>query len=222
MGNEIKLTTGEKLKDLRKAAGLTMEQLCAEILEKYGYTMTKSKYHNIENDKDEDFGYQTFVYLARYYNVSTDYLLGLSENKTTDKNEQTAIAVTGLNEQAIKRLKLLTHDQKAALAFMLNQIQFVDILELFYQAKKRKQYLSGNNQTILESASAASAIDILEPLIDDSSNLHHLYKEAIKDLIAYSPQLQDINSVLCITGLGPVFKQAISEYMIKIFDEYKG
>lgn len=222
MCKEIKLTTGERLKDLRKAAGLTCEQLCAEIGEKYGFTITKSKYCEIENDVDKDFGFRSFICFAKYFNVSTDYLLGLSEDKTADKDEQTAIAVTGLNEKAINYLKRLTQGQKAALTFMLERINFIDILELFQQAKIMQNYLPHNNQAILESAAAATAdIDILEPLTRKESNVHHIYKEAIQGLMSYSPQLRDIGVIISFTGLEPVFKHTISEYMIKIFDEYK-
>ena len=222
MGTEIKLTTGERLKDLRKAAGLTCEQLCAEISEKYGFTITKSKYCEIENDIDKDFGFRSFIYLAKFYNVSTDYLLGISDDKTADKNEQTAIAVTGLNEQAINSLKRLTQGQKTALTFLLGRINFIDILELFQQAKRLQKSLPHNNQTILDSFAAVGAdIDILEPLTGKENNIAHLYKEAIQDMRGYFSQLQDIGVILSFTGLEPVFKQTISEYLIKIFDEYR-
>lgn len=160
------------------------------------------------------------VSIAKFFNVSTDYLLGLSEDKTADKDEQTAIAVTGLNEQAISYLKRLTQGQKTALTFLLGRIDFVDILELFQQAKKMQVFLPHSNQAIFDNTSVAAAdIKILEPLSNES--IAHHYKAAINELNMFLPQLQDISVILSLTGLEPVFKQTISEHLIKSFDEYR-
>ncbi|MBQ8296345.1 MAG: helix-turn-helix transcriptional regulator [Ruminococcus sp.] len=45
------------------------------------------------------------VKIAKYYNVSTDYLLGLSESALVNNKERAACEVTGLNEEAIGVLK---------------------------------------------------------------------------------------------------------------------
>ena len=44
---KVKLTTGEKIKDLRNKAKLTSEELCKDIERKFGYVITKSKYNEI-------------------------------------------------------------------------------------------------------------------------------------------------------------------------------
>ena len=45
------------------------------------------------------------VKIAKYFNVSTDFLLGLSDNKTVD--------VSGLSNEEIAHIKLLIKDLKA-------------------------------------------------------------------------------------------------------------
>lgn len=45
-----------------------------------------------------------FKKLAKYFNVSTDYLLGLTENATTDTDLQAACKYTGLSEKALENL----------------------------------------------------------------------------------------------------------------------
>ena len=45
------------------------------------------------------------IKLSNYYGVSSDYLLGLSDIKSTEKNIQTACEVTGLAESAIESLR---------------------------------------------------------------------------------------------------------------------
>ena len=135
MNNESKLTTGEKLKDLRKKAGLTSEQLCIEIEKRYGYIITKSKYNEIENDKDKDFGFKSFLYLAKFYNVSTDYLLGRTPHSTIDEDDQNVLKVTGLSEKALENIKVLcgtspttwTNLSRKAVMFMLESEHLTEI-----------------------------------------------------------------------------------------------
>ncbi len=47
---------------------------------------------------------QQIIQIARYFGVSVDYLLGLTENQTTDEDVKTACKVTGLSEGAIKNI----------------------------------------------------------------------------------------------------------------------
>lgn len=42
--------------------------------------------------------------LAKYFNVSADYLLGLTNNKTTDTDLQAGCKYTELSEQAVKSI----------------------------------------------------------------------------------------------------------------------
>ena len=47
--------------------------------------------------------------IAKYYNVSADYLLGLSENSTVEPDMKAAVKCTGLSEKSIEKLKGITH-----------------------------------------------------------------------------------------------------------------
>ncbi|MBQ6170003.1 MAG: helix-turn-helix transcriptional regulator [Ruminococcus sp.] len=143
MSTEIKLTTGERIKDLRKAAGLTCEQLCAEIGEKYGYTITKSKYCEIENDIEKDFGFRSFIYLAKYFNVSTDYLLGLTKYKTPNEVNQKVSIITGLSDEAID---VLHHIKNIADGAAFSKETQNDINEIkqhkFWSADEKQEYIN--------------------------------------------------------------------------------
>lgn len=68
------LTIQEKLKDLRVAHGLTLEQLEKQT------GISKSALGSYETE-DKDITHTSIVILAKYYGVSTDYLLGLAETK---------------------------------------------------------------------------------------------------------------------------------------------
>ena len=64
-----KLTTQEKLKDLRVERHLTLEQLAQES------GISKSALGKYESDDFKDISPFSIVTLAKFYGVSTDYLL---------------------------------------------------------------------------------------------------------------------------------------------------
>ncbi len=71
----LKLTIQERLKDLRTEQKLTLEQLA----EKTG--ISKSALGKYETEEYKDMSPFNLVTLANFYGVSTDYLLGLTEQK---------------------------------------------------------------------------------------------------------------------------------------------
>lgn len=70
-----KLTIQEKLKDLRVERRLTLEQLAEET------GISKSALGKYEADDYKDISPFSIVTLAKYYGLSTDYLLGMTETK---------------------------------------------------------------------------------------------------------------------------------------------
>ena len=70
-----KLTIQEKLKDLRVERHLTLEQLAEET------GISKSALGKYEADDFKDISPFSVVTLAKYYGVSTDYLMGMTETK---------------------------------------------------------------------------------------------------------------------------------------------
>ena len=71
----VALTIQEKLKDLRVERGLTLEQLEKQT------GISRSALGQYENNEYKDISHTTIVTLARFYGVSADYLLGLTENR---------------------------------------------------------------------------------------------------------------------------------------------
>ena len=65
---------GEKLRELRKAKGITAEVLCKEL------GITVGSYRNYERN-DRNPPYETLIKIADYYNVTLDYLLGREPQK---------------------------------------------------------------------------------------------------------------------------------------------
>lgn len=91
-----KLTIQERLKDLRVERGLTLEQLSAET------GISRSALGKYEADDFKDISPFSMVELARFYGVSTDYLLGLTEQKNHPNTELNALH---LGDDAIEVLK---------------------------------------------------------------------------------------------------------------------
>ena len=91
-----KLTIQERLKDLRVERGLTLEQLSAET------GISKSALGKYEADDFKDISPFSMVELAKFYGVSTDYLLGLTEQKNHPNTELDALH---LGDDVIEVLK---------------------------------------------------------------------------------------------------------------------
>ncbi len=92
------LTLGEKLKDLRLAKGFKNTDDLAKAV-----NIPKTTLNDYENDdKNQDVGYYNLITLARFYDVSMDWLLGLS---SVEKHLNTAYSDLGLSDTAIDVLK---------------------------------------------------------------------------------------------------------------------
>ena len=123
---QLKLTIQERLKDLRVERSLTLEQLSAET------GISKSALGKYEADDFKDISPFSMVALAKFYGVSTDYLLGLTEQKNHPNTELDALH---LGDDAIEVLRtgkfnhrllseLICH--KDFLRFMLDAEIYVD------------------------------------------------------------------------------------------------
>ena len=91
-----KLTIQERLKDLREERSLTLEQLSVKT------GISKSALGKYEADDFKDISPFSMVELAKFYGVSTDYLLGLTEQKNHPNTELNALH---LGDDAIEVLR---------------------------------------------------------------------------------------------------------------------
>ena len=92
----IKLTNAERLKDLRVERGLTLAQLA----ERTG--LSASALGSYESDDGKEISPFSVTALAKFYGVSTDYLLGLTEMKN---HPNTELHELGLSDEMIDLLK---------------------------------------------------------------------------------------------------------------------
>ena len=93
---QVKLTIGERLKDLRTAQKLTLEQLAAEV------GISKSALGKYESDNGKDISPYSILVLADYHGVSCDYLMGRTETKN---HPNTVLHELHLSDASIDVLK---------------------------------------------------------------------------------------------------------------------
>lgn len=105
----------ERLKQLRGSRGLSHERLSSALSAQYGINISSDSLMNYEvasefhSKKYKNLGMRIeyLRYFADFYNVSTDYLLGLTDTKSKNEDVQAVCRVTGLKEDYICNLMSL-------------------------------------------------------------------------------------------------------------------
>ena len=90
------LTIQERLKDLRVECGLTLEQFAEQT------HLSKSALGSYEADDFKDISHYALIKLAKFYGVTADYLLGLTETKNHPNAD---LADLRLSDDMIELLK---------------------------------------------------------------------------------------------------------------------
>lgn len=108
----MKLSRAERIGDLIKCSGKTAKEIAKEITEQGFVTISSATLSDLTNtNKEKGFDYKYFVALARYFNVSADYLLCLTEEKTNNKDIRGVCDYTGLREETVDYLHSLFTDE---------------------------------------------------------------------------------------------------------------
>ena len=93
---------GEILKSLREEKSLSMDEM-VEQLKQYGVTPSKSMISRWENNKAEP-SMEYARILSKYFNVSLDYLIGLSDEKKSSNKKETTLSETEILTQAAHKV----------------------------------------------------------------------------------------------------------------------
>lgn len=103
-------TFGEKIKDLRKEQNLTQKEMAQAL------SVTVSTLSHWECDYQEP-SFKDLSLLANYFDVSTDYLLGVSEDDSAPRLTTPAPAALPLDEtELLKNYRALSYVGKARVA----------------------------------------------------------------------------------------------------------
>lgn len=111
-GKSLSLLTGQRLKELREQVGLSHGKLSKVLKDVYGIDISRDSLMNYEvSDEHHSKAYKNngmrieyLRCLADYYNVSCDYLLGLSDIKKANLNVREMCNLLGITEGAIEEL----------------------------------------------------------------------------------------------------------------------
>ncbi|MEY8262378.1 helix-turn-helix transcriptional regulator [Oscillospiraceae bacterium 50-60] len=183
--------------------------------------ITKSLIEDIESTAGtpRNVGYLTVKKLAKYYGVSSDYLLGLSETPSIDEDIQVACKVTGLSEKAISRLHEVSERIKSHPSGLIPNPY--DVLLTFDGSKV---ILQPEGEKV--SSSEAFWVQV-------SEYLHERVTEVGADMIANlddedNAQLYSLSEQLAVVGYTVVPKQVVTDSMLQkacdilksLFQEY--
>ena len=132
----IKLTLGERLKDLRVERSLKLETLAEQT------GLSKSALSKYESDDVTDLSIYAVTTLAEFYGVTTDYLLGVTENK---KRPDAVLSDLHLSDGAVDVLRngKFNHRLLCELIVHENFRRFMTDLEIYVDG-----YVSANIQNL--------------------------------------------------------------------------
>ena len=181
----MELSIQERLKDLRVERGLTLEQLAEQT------HLSKSALGSYEGDNFKDISHYALIELAKFYEVTVDYLLGRSQTKNHPNAD---LAELRLSDDMIELLKsglmdnsllceLATHPDfprlMADLEIYVNgvavkQVQTVNAIVDTMSATIMKQYNPGLTDPQLRQLVAAH--------IDDDSFCRYVIQQDINSI----------------------------------------
>ena len=93
---KCKLSIQEKLKDLRIERGLSLQELSEQT------GLSRAALGNYETDDYKEISHNAIIILADFYGVSSDYLLGLTENR---EHHSFPVDKLGLDDDTLDLLK---------------------------------------------------------------------------------------------------------------------
>ena len=181
----MELSIQERLKDLRVERGLTLEQLAEQT------HLSKSALGSYEGDNLKDISHYALIKLAKFYGVTADYLLGLSETKNHPNAD---LADLRLSDDMIALLKnklvdnsllceLATHPDfprlMAELEIYVNgiatkQVQGANAIVDAVSAKIMKKHNPGMSDTQLR--------QLITAHIDDDSFCRYVIQQDINEI----------------------------------------
>ena len=132
-GDEIRAEVGERIAVLRESRGLSQKGLSDELA-KLGLIVRRETITQWENGT-RDLKTAYLAKLSQFFNVTTDYLLGLSNVKSTDCNYRAICKTTRLSESAVAALLNASDEEVAAISEMICTGNYA-LAEKIYRAVK--------------------------------------------------------------------------------------
>ena len=204
-----------RLKSLVDKSGLTREEIAKRLDID---TSTVTKYYN-GNRKLTIEAVRKFSVL---FDVSADYLLGLSDAETNDKDVQFICDYTGLNESAVNNLNSFYEQAKTFQSFQdetaMKFINFLlrgEVTDYFGSSDGFGDVLFTLNKYILSQIEPILELDAR--LLDDSLSS----EDKLKAIRAFCSVDNYEKKDVCYYHLQQAFKSIVDEFCSPIVEEYK-
>lgn len=118
MMDETLQVTAERLRALREEKGIKRQQLADDL----GITRASLEYYEKGKRKPN---IEMIAKIANRFNISVDYLLGITDIRTTEKGLRYVCNYTGLSPITVRQIQLITHDPtlKKLLEHIINGLE---------------------------------------------------------------------------------------------------
>ncbi len=173
--------TAERLRKLRKEKNLSYSKLAEKLVDKYNLKTTAEslmaslkKYEadecNVSYGSVGGMATNTLYMLADYYEVSVDYLLGLSNLRSIDDNYRIIYNFTGLPDKAIENLGLWLERTKKTEETQYTYKAYkkaFDILIYLIENELNNYFFNDLTNFLCFKENNKEIIDLNQPIIND-------------------------------------------------------
>lgn len=202
---ERKKKIAQRIKKLRKSKKLSHQKLAEELRKKYNITISKDSLiqyevdteHHSKWDKLKGMNIEYLYYLADFFNVSVDYILGITDNPTTDKTLDFICNYTGLSQSAVNTLRQLNTTKCKTISQIIESNEFLNIVHIIISAQYNKDLLLPNGA----------------PIVNRISNILSEKKRSADEIIS-----ERFAEQVAQRGLAPFYKQEVIEDITTIFN----
>lgn len=167
-----------------------------ELSEKIG--ISQGVISAIKNKKVKAPGADTIFRIANFFNVSADYLLGLSKIPTQDAELKAVCEYTGLSQEAIIAITCPLYGgtiDKTIINKIIESMEFLTIAHVLTEAQLNKDFLLPNADYVIES--------IKSNLQDEQ--IPQIYRKAL--------------SIVGVQGMASSYKQDLTECICSLFEK---
>ena len=148
---KCKLSIQEKLKDLRIEKGLSLQELSEQT------GISRASLGNYETDDYKEISHKAIITLADFYGVTSDYLLGLTENR---EQHTFPVDALGLDDETVDLLK----SGKLNLRLICEMIKHPDFINLLSDIEIYVDNLAGmqfrNINKMIEQTSVCANLNL--------------------------------------------------------------
>ena len=222
---KVELTLQEKLRDLREEKKMTL----SDLADATGIPL--STLQRTEGQDDVRVGYQDITELARFYNVSTDYLFGVTDNL---QHRNIDVDKLRLSDSAVEVLKSADINNRL-LSEVISHPDFpklMSAIEIYVDRKVLPQMNTMNamykiaEKTIMDKAAIADKDEMItllgEAIVDEDEYLRYRITERFSEMMKsiYDAHRKDASPDE-ETNVVKNMKAALEDYKVDEADEEK-